>query len=397
MKKTVKILSLIAFLAVIGFSIVIFSCEDEENVINFPPPLEPAHLVRQNFNDTSATEFVAGIKLGWNLGNTLDAGGQKNLTVAQMETGWGNPVTTEQNFITLKNKGFNTIRIPVSWYKTVDDDYSIREDWLIRVTEIVNYADKNNMYIILNTHHDTSIFRLMNTNVDAGLAAFEIIWKQIALQFRNYNEKLIFEALNEPRTPGSVSQWDGGTEEEQKNLNKYYDVFVKTVRNTGGNNNKRFLLINPYAASAESNAMRALVLPKDSADKKLIVSVHFYEPYNFALDPSSPVNTWDKNKASDIVPIYTRVDRANSLFISKGIPVIIGEFGAMNKENEEVRAQWAEYYVGYARGKGIPCVWWDNGVFEGTGEKFGILDRRSNTFKFESVVDALLKGAGVLP
>jgi len=373
--------------------------DDPKNLEDYyKSPKAPASP--ESFNDKTALEFVAGIKIGWNLGNTLDANADwlgSNPSVSALEKAWVGIVTTQANIDALKTAGFNAIRIPVSWAKCTDDKYIIRKDWMDRVTEIVNYAVKNDMYIILNTHHDETVFKFKDADKAKALDAFKIIWGQIAVNFGNYNEKLIFEALNEPRTPGSSGEWNGGTPEERKNLNEYYQAFVDVVRTSGGNNDKRFLLINPYAASSGSAAMNALVLPEDSASKKIIVSFHSYSPYNFALN-SNPVgtggsvNTWSESVSSDKTDITNSMDAYKTKFIDKGIPVIIGEFGAMHKNNTDTRAAWAKFYVSEAKKRGIPCFWWDNNGFEGEGELFGLLRRSDNKFPFPEIISALMDG-----
>jgi endoglucanase len=265
-----------------------------------------------------------------------------------------------------------------------------------RVVEVVNYAVACDMYIILNTHHDEDIFAFQNHKMEESTTAFRIIWEQIADVFKNYNEKLMFEGLNEPRTPGSEREWQGGTPEEHMNLNTYYQLFVDTVRASGGNNSKRILVMNTYAASSEAAAINGLVLPADTVKDKIIASIHTYSPYNFALNKDAAYNTWDINKHADTSPVTDPIDRAYNAFVSKNIPVIMGEFGAMNKNNTDTRAQWAEFYVSYAKGKGIPCIWWDNGVISGgNAERFGLLNRHTNEFAYPEIVDALMRGAGV--
>ena len=391
MKKIAKLLGVLALALLIGFSMAGCNGESPDNSNN-PFELQP-------FDDITAAELVANIKIGWNLGNTFDAYNLNwlgnNPTVAQLERGWVNHTTTQSNINTIKAGGFNTIRIPVSWHKVCDTNFNIRTDWMARITEVVNYAVTNDMYIILNTHHDEDIFKFRDVDMPNSLKAFNKIWEQIAENFMNYNEKLIFEGLNEPRTKGTPAEWNGGTEEERNNLNIYYQNFVDTVRATGGNNDKRFLMINTYGASAGANAVNGLVLPNDTAENKLIVSVHFYEPYNFALNTNASFNTWSQSNSQDTGAIIERVNRVNTAFVSKGIPVIIGEFGAMNKNNEDIRAVWAEFYVKTAKDKGIPCIWWDNGGTTGSGELFGLLNRSNNTFHYPKVLDGLMRGAGV--
>ena len=344
------------------------------------------------FDDISAAELVANIKIGWNLGNTLDAHSDKyeaNTSVSTLETLWSNPVTTKAMITTLKNAGFNGIRIPVSWFKAADSDYKIRADWMARVVQVVDYAVDNDMYILLNTHHDEHIFKFTNAEKTESLRAFKKIWEQIADTFKNYDEKLIFEGLNEPRTIGSAAEWNGGTAEEQNNLNILHQLFVDTVRESGGNNVKRILMVSTYAASATATAMNGLIIPADplNTSNKIIVSIHAYVPYDFALNEKSNVTAWSKNNLSDTMPITEWVDRADNLFVSRGIPVILGEFGSLGRNPEAVRSEWAEYYVSYANSKGIKCFWWDD------GGSIKLLNRRTNTFYYPQIVAALMRGS----
>ena len=348
------------------------------------------------FNDITATELVAKIRVGWNLGNTLDCSDLSwlgnNPSVSAMEKAWGNPVTTQANIAAIKNAGFNVIRIPVSWNKVVDANYNIRADWMARVTEIVNYAVANDMYIVLNTHHDEGIFKFTNAQKAASLNAFKKIWEQIAYNFRNYNEKLIFEGLNEPRTKGSPNEWSGGTAEERSVLNEHYQLFVNTVRASGGNNDKRILMVNTYGASGVGVAMDGLIIPTDTKPNKIIASIHVYAPYDFALNENSPVNTWSASNYWDTSPITGPLDYAYNKFVKNNIPVIVGEFGALDKKNESTRAAWAEYYVSYAISKGIKCIIWDD------GGNLKLLNRNNNTFFFPEIVKALMRGTeGVVP
>jgi len=381
------------------FCLFIAGCAKTENIGNMVPvnfanvefdtPSTPQGFAN---GDITAEELVSGIKIGWNLGNTLDATGLtwlgSNPSVSRMETAWGNPVTTKANITAIKNAGFNAVRIPVSWNKAADSNYNIRADWIARVVEIVNYAVDNDMYIILNTHHDENIFKFMNSDMEESKKAFKKIWEQISYVFRNYDEKLIFEGLNEPRTIGSSLEWNGGTLDEHKNLNEMHQLFTDTVRASGGNNVRRVLMVSTYAASAEQRAMSALVIPQDPSNtvNKFIVSIHSYSPYNFALNERSPVNTWSKDASGDTSPITDWLNRAHTTFVSKGLPVIGGEFGALDKNNEEARAEWAEFYVSYAKSKGIKCIWWDN------GGDFKLFDRNTGEFYYPLIYEALMRG-----
>ncbi|MCL2230697.1 MAG: glycoside hydrolase family 5 protein [Treponema sp.] len=388
--------NIFAFVLIIGF--ILFACNGEKpeddpiDIENLPSlrtdVIVPGHTSPKSFNNITAAELVAQIKIGWNLGNSLDAHdsqqGWLSGTISGMETAWGNPVTTKANIDAIKNAGFNTIRIPVTWYKALDDNFIIREDWLARVTQIVNWAEENDMFILLNTHHDEYIFKFTNSSVNNSLIVFERVWEQIATQFRNYDEKLVFEGLNEPRTKGAEHEWQGGNATERGNLNRHYQVFTDAVRRSGGNNDKRILMVNTYGASADSNAMNGLVIPVDTVPNKIIVSIHAYTPFYFAHENPGD-SAWYSNR-SQITDI---MNRSHSSFVSKGIPVIIGEFGARREKNGPIRDAWAEFYVQSARDKNIPCVLWDD------GGNFRLLVRSNNTFDSDSYLNAMMVGAGV--
>lgn len=341
----------------------------------------------KEMRDVPSVDLVKEIKIGWDLGNTMDATGNSTLG---SEISWGNPITTKKLFDTVKAAGFNAIRIPTTWEAHLGPapDYKIDPLWMKRVQEIVDYGMANDMYIILNAHHDTWYMPTYN-NKDKALDMMQKVWKQIADHFQNYDEHLIFEGMNEPRNIGSPVEWTGGNEEGWDMINQLNAVFVETVRSSGGNNPLRHLMIPPYAASASTNAWSKFIVPDDN---KVIVSIHSYSPYNFALNKTGTAD-WSSANASDTRDIDNLVNSINDKFISKGIPVILGEFGAMNKNNNTAaRVDWATYYVSKAKEKGIPCFWWDNGAFVGSGELFGLIDRNSCTWKYPEVVDALMKG-----
>jgi endoglucanase len=396
MRKTAFIFSVLLLLSACGTAA---PSADTPSPELSPPPGAPAL-----FNDITAAGLVAGIRVGWSLGNTFDAhtltwlGGAPS--VSAMETGWQSNVTTRQNIDALKAAGFNAVRIPVTWIKAADEDYNIRADWMARVKEVVDYAVANDMVIFLNSHHDEGFFALRDESLDGFMVFLERIWGQIAAEFKDYNEKLVFEGLNEPRTKGSPAEWSGGTPEEHNNLNILNQLFVDTVRQSGGNNDKRILLIPTYAASASETAQKALILPSDPAEDKIIVSIHSYAPWEFALQTGHdrPVG-WSADNERDTLPVTQPIDLAYELFVSRGIPVVMGEMGALNRDNLSSRVAWAEFYVSYAKSKGIPCFWWDPNMSHvtkeqswGWDETFGIFNRSTNEFDHPEIVEALMRG-----
>lgn len=324
-----------------------------------------------------ALDFVKNIKIGWNLGNTLDCTGSWINGDLAHETAWGNPKTTEEMIKAVKKAGFNAIRIPTSWGEHLDSKNNISKEWLDRVQTVVDYAYKNDMYVILNTHHEGWWFVPSKDSKEIS-DRFTKIWEQIAERFKDYDEHLIFEGLNEPRTEGSAKEWAGGTAEERQVLNKYNKLFVDIVRKSGGNNKDRYLMIPTYAASCCTPAMDELEIPKDG---RIIVSVHAYLPNAMALDENSPVKTFTNANKTEIDNLMKTI---NDKFLKKGVPVIIGEFGSVNKKNEAERTKLADYYVKAAEKYGIPCFWWDD------GGNFQLFDRKTLKFKYEDILKALM-------
>ena len=339
----------------------------------------------------TAAALVADMRIGWNLGNTMDVQDSRKLRTmspSSWETAWGNPVTTPELYQTLYDLGFNVFRIPVSWndHLMLNEDMKIVDSWMERVKEIVDYAYDTGAYVIINAHHETWHDPYYE-NQERASYIMERVWSQIAEVFADYGERLIFESMNEPRKIGTPVEWTGGDQEGWDVVNHLNGIFVDTVRRSGGNNPYRVLMIAPYAANGWT-APKHLTFPED--DGRLIVSIHAYEPYEFALRTDGR-GRWN-NDTDNIDQIMKQIDE---LFIANGIPVILGEFGAMNKpvaDNEEERAAWAEYYVGAAAKLGVPCVWWDNGAFSGSGELFGLIDRQSYKVMYPLILEGLLKG-----
>lgn len=344
--------------------------------------------------DISSLELVKDMKIGWSLGNTLDGGGKssKGSSPETIERAWGNPVTTKEMIDEIKNAGFNVLRIPTTWDWSTGDapDYKISDEWLTRVKEVVDYGMANDMYVILNIHHETWHYPTED-NYEAASDRLKKVWTQIGNYFENYDEHLIFEGLNEPRVIGSDEEWAGGSDATREVVNKLDADFVSTIRSLGGNNKLRHLMIPGYAASSSEVALKALKIPEN--DDKLIVSVHAYIPYNFALSDSKQANKWIACKGGFTTDIDNLADLLKTLFTDKGQAVIIGEFGARSKDNEKYRAEWAKYYVTKMNTIGVPCVWWDNGAFTGSGELFGLFDRRNLEWRFPLVKDALISAA----
>lgn len=358
----------------------------DSSVTDVPADDTAAPEVPTDEFDTSLTalELTADIRIGWNLGNTLDANGGSGVT---QETSWGNPKTTQELIQGVKDAGFNAVRIPTTWEKQMDDNNVINTEWMARVKEIVDYAYSLDMYVILNMHHEEWYQPYADKEEEIS-AKLTTCWTQIAEEFKGYDQHLIFEGMNEPRWKNTQFEWNGGNDEGRQVVNHLNKVFVDAVRATGGNNQYRFLMVCPYAANSSESALSALELPDDD---RLIVSVHAYIPYSFALqNPGS--DKWVASKPNCTNEIDTLAEVLDRLFISKGQAVIIGECGAMNRQNEEYRAAWAEYYFSTFKKIGVPCFWWDNGAFM-SGETFGLFDRYNNVPRYKVLTKAMMNGA----
>ena len=380
--------------------------EDPGVVLLFDESVAVKDTNKKSFNSTSAMETVKAMTVGWNLGNTLDAIGSSGL---KSETSWGQPRTTKEMIQGLADSGIKTIRIPTSWAKHMDrKTYTVDPEWMNRVKTIVDWAIEADMYVILNDHHDN--YNTPNKMFPCyGYYPNELnkieserfllnLWTQIATAFNNgYDEHLVFETLNEPRLCGTNHEWwfDGNAadcKEAAAILNEYNQLIVDAIRKTGGNNQKRFISCPALQASPDSAFSSAFVMPTDDEPGKLILSVHMYTPYNFAMgSPGEKVFT-----ASHKANLTKYFNTLNTRFISKGYPVIIGEMGATNKDNIDERVAWFTYFLTESRKYGMTSCLWDNGSWDLKGttdynEKYGFYNRTEQTWYFPEIIAAMVE------
>ena len=362
-----------------------------------------------------AKEIVNEMGLGWNLGNTLDAwnGLKENVN---SETCWGNPRTTKEMIVALRKKGFKTIRLPTTWRNhIIDEKYTIDPKWMKRVKEIVDWCVDEGLYVILNIHHDNAdpvegesipyghgYYPLLKDLEESERFIFNV-WKQITIAFNNgYDHHLIFEGLNEPRLKGHKNEWsfkkeDPDCQEANTVLNKYMELIVKTIRESGENNSKRFIMITPLSAGYDSAIKSDLVFPNDkkyNSINKLILSVHMYQPYDFTMSKDLTLNIFIDQYKRDLDGSFSKL---NDRYIKEGYSIIIGEFGARDKNNLEDRIKWGKYYIENARKYGITCVIWDNGIFkkerDAVGSFYGLYHRQELTWQTDELVDTYIKAA----
>lgn len=344
----------------------------------------------------TSNEIVSMMGLGWNLGNTLDATGGNRSDVTSQETSWGNPVVTRELIHAVKEAGFSTIRIPVTWYKHIDDDgaYTIDEEFMNRVKTIVDYAIGEGLFVILNLHHEAWVNdSKLSTRYEAIGKELAAVWMQIADAFAEYDQRLIFEGMNEPRMAGTDLEWSGN-EEGCAAINYLNQIFTNVIRSSGkGYNNERCLMIPGYAASDSYKVMDAISLPtyNGAVVKNLIISVHCYSPNAFCLnDTMKDFDTSDSACVGEIDTIFSDIQK---VFLDNGIPVVIGETSATAKNNTAAREKWAYYMGAKSAAYGVPLVIWDNGNNSNSGgESHAYFNRGSNTLNYPTIIQKLLEG-----
>jgi len=346
----------------------------------------------------SAIEFVKQLDAGWNLGNTLDAHSDP-LTGLATETSWNQPLTTQAMMAGLKSSGIKTVRIPVTWHNHVDSAFTVDTEWMERVKEVVDYAIAEDLYVIINMHHDNEEEFYYPDEAHSGRSMEFVtrIWTQIALIFRNYDEHLIFEILNEPRLVGYTNEWgwsdsDGLHVEAAEHIAAMEQSALDAIRASGSNNSQRFVLITPYVASPYASFSSHFDIPDDTADDKIIISVHAYTPYSFAMQDPGETDFILSHQGD----IDYFMDGLNSKFVENGIPVIIGEYGATNKNNLSDRIEWFTYYCGKAASYGMSTILWDNGHDEvpasnSYSELYGFYNRNTQEWYFPDILTAIIE------
>lgn len=338
----------------------------------------------------TAEKAVDNIKVGWNLGNALDSNGEwigkySDGKPSSYETAWGNPITTKKLIAAVKNAGFNAVRVPVTWAEHIDSSGNIDKEWLDRVEEVVDYVISQDMYCVLNVHHDAGSDGWIKASASSyknNSKKFAGLWKNIAVKFKDHDEKLIFEGYNE--ILDSDNSWtDAKKDDAYRSANSYNQLFVDTVRKTGGNNAQRNLMVQVYSGSVSAKALAGFELPKDTVKDHLIIQVHDYDPQGFTFSDATWTAMTDK-WGTDAEKTYLDNQFAglNEFAVSQGVPIVIGEFGADFKDNDSYRKLYAEYFVTSAAKYGIKCFWWDTGGM-------ALFDREKCTVTRPEIVKAL--------
>lgn len=351
----------------------------------------------------TATEAVKNMGIGWNLGNTFDASASSTPDVSsdlywggqglESEYYWGQKSTTKPLFEMMKKAGYGAIRVPVTWYNHMDKNGKVDAAWMARIHEVVDMVIESGLYCIVNVHHDTgadsdshtSWLKADMTTYNNQKTRYEYLWKQIAEEFKNYDERLLFESYNEMldiksswcfASYNTTNRYDATiAADAYKAINSYAQSFVNTVRATGGYNSQRNLVVNTYGACCGegtwnthlTDPLSQMALPEDKVPNHLIFEVHTY--------PTIANKTLDAIKSG----VDQTIKVLNTHLVSKGAPVIIGEWGTSNvdsgdgKKDYDVRRplmfDFVDYFVKQMKANGMATFYW-MGLTDGTYRTF---------------------------
>ena len=351
---------------------------------------------------SNAVQLAAKMRLGWNIGNTLEATGG--------ETSWGNPMVTKELIDLVKKNGFNSIRIPCAWFIHSDTNTAkINDAWMKRVKEVVDYCIKDSMYVFINIHWDSGwLDAHINTKDSARINARQrAYWAQIANTFRDYDEHLLFAGANEPPANDSTGM---------SVLLSYHQTFVNILRSTGGRNSYRILVIQGPGTDIEKTNKLMQTLPKDKVPNRLMAEIHYYTPYQFCgldkdADWGKMTYYWGKDYHSKTDTLHNTTwgeeETADKLFkmmkeqfVDKGIPVLMGEYGAIRRNtltgddlslHLASRAYWFRYITKTALDNGVIPFFWDAG---GSGANaWGLFNRNTNKISDYQGLNAVMQGA----
>ena len=319
---------------------------------------------------------------GINIGNTLD-----NTTI--WETGWGNPLITKEYVQALAKLGFKTVRLPVAW-NTFSSDGKVEPDKMARVSEVTNWITDAGMFCVINIHWDGGWIDsdvkekypdTFHTFSPEAEKKFRSYWTQISTFFAGKNEKVIFEALNEET---SFAQSDPPDEKAYATLVRVNQIFIDTVRKTGGNNDSRLLIVTGYSTDITKTCAKAYTMPKDTVPKKLFISVHYYTPYQFCgltedADWGKMMPTW--GTPSDVKELDKLFDMMKDFTTRNDTPAFIGEFGVENKKEPASRARWMTAVAKASISRNMVPVFWDTGNDISRHEPYAPTDEMSQMLR----------------
>jgi len=348
--------------------------------------------------DLGSVQLSQLMGAGWNLGNALEA--------SPAETSWGNPPVTQAMFNAVRAAGFKTVRIPLSWKQYADADDNISPAWMARVTQVVSYARKAGLYVVINIHWDGGWMvpdYAHQAEVNARLTKF---WTQIATNFRDFDDTLLFAGTNEVAMPNN---FDPPTAENAAVQNSFNQTFITAVRATGGNNLARHLVVQSYGTGVD-NAVAYTVLPVDTVAARMMMEVHFYDPYFFTLATTYWDGTVDKywqwgsiavdasaspEHWADESYVDAQFQKLKTSFVDRGVAVILGEFGAISRLSKDpagtYRTYWDQYVARSAWLHGLVPVYWDEGAT--ADHSMGLFNRKTTLQAYPKTIKAIVNAA----
>ena len=368
------------------------------------------------FVDLNQSQITEAMGAGWNLGNQLEA---VDTNGVPNETAYGNPVIKKELLHAVKLAGFKSVRIPISYLSKIGaaPNYTIDADWLARIKEVVDYCVDEGLYAIINMHGDgyNSVqggWLLCNAPDEKQpeiKAKYAACWEQIATLFKDYDEHLIFESMNE--------EFDGVTyggnvnKTYYSNINAYNQIFVDTVRKTGGNNAKRWILIPGWNTNIDLTVGNyGFALPTDTnrdssipaSEQRIMISVHYYDPWDFSGDGTSGTySQWGSDSNPQKAASYSnteeymegQIEKVYDKFVNAGYPVVIGEYGCINKSatdpaNTIFRAHYDKTMCELSKKYGCIPVYWDNGAVDNS---FGLFNRNTYEIEQPEIIDAMME------
>lgn len=346
----------------------------------------------QGMRDLSSLQLSRLMGAGWNLGNSLEAIGG--------ETAWGNPPATLALFKAVKAAGFKTVRIPVSWMQYADARDNIDAAWMRRVTEVVGQAQDAGLVALINIHWDGGWMQPTYAAQAVANARITKFWTQIANNFKNHDDTLLFAGTNEVMVTGDYGT---PTAEYRQVQNGFNQQFVNAVRATGGNNARRHLVVQGFNTHID-HTVNFAVMPRDPARDRLMMEVHYYDPYAFTLNEKSKAWQWGAG-ATDAQAKVAGFDEAYAdaqfqkmklAFVDQGIPVILGEFAAIRRTEhpgaETYRLAWDRYIARSAWQHGMVPIYWDAGAAT-ENHSAGLFDRHSGAQVYPDLIAALVDAA----
>lgn len=343
-------------------------------------------------NNRTASQLTSMMGKAWNLGNALDS--TDNGTVG--ETLWNNPTVNKSLFELVKSSGFDTVRIPVSFMDKIgsaESGYAIDTAWMNRIKTVVDYALDSGLYVIMDMHHDGSkditgkwidICLTEGEDRTAMLNKFSAVWTQIATTFAGYDQHLIFESMNEVMMGNSYGYTSSLAYE---NINALNQTFVNAVRSVDGNSD-RCLLIPGYNTNIDLTISGLFKKPTDTTANRLMLSVHYYDPYDFTLNEDDDLYEW--GLATEQAYMKNQFQKISAFANGLNMPVIIGEYGAIDKDNINERSLYLRRLNEYANQYNIVTAYWDNGFMGEHG--FAIFNRNTNVVisTSQSLINAIM-------